>query len=85
MRSLLKKLSIFGLLFTVLFVSVGAQYAHAGFGITPPYVKNTSLIRNSTYEQQILLVRGEPDAEQVAEIVIASCFTCALCTISNCS
>lgn len=70
MRSLIKKLGIFGLLFPVFFMSVGVQYAHAGFGITPPYVKNTSLIRNSTYEQQILLVRGEPDADQVAEIII---------------
>lgn len=42
----------------------------AGFGITPPYVRNTSLTRNSTYEQQILLVRGDATVGQVAEVVI---------------
>lgn len=42
----------------------------AGFGITPPYVRNTSLTRNSTYEQQILLVRGNANAAQRAEITV---------------
>lgn len=42
----------------------------AGFGITPPYVHNTSLIRNSTYEQQILLVRGDPVDDLNAQIVV---------------
>lgn len=44
--------------------------AHAGFGITPPYVRNTSLTRNSVYEQQILLVRGNPDVPLDALITI---------------
>jgi hypothetical protein len=52
------------------FFLIGAPFAHAGFGITPPYVRNTSLIRNSTYEQQILLVRGDPNTAQKAEIVV---------------
>ncbi len=47
-----------------------ADVALAGFGITPPYVRNTSLTRNSTYEQQILMVRGTPDSGQIAEIQI---------------
>ncbi|MEK7462638.1 MAG: hypothetical protein AAB618_03615 [Patescibacteria group bacterium] len=47
-----------------------APVAEAGFGITPPYVRNTSLIRNSTYEQQILLVRGDPNTAQKAEVTI---------------
>ncbi len=45
-------------------------FAHASFGITPPYVRNTSLTRNSTYEQQILLVRGNPNEPLKAEIVV---------------
>jgi hypothetical protein len=53
-----------------LFVLLGADFAFAGFGITPPYVRNTSLTRNSTYEQQILLVRGNPDVPLKAQIVI---------------
>ena len=54
----------------LLFFIVGIEIAQAGFGITPPYVRNTSLIRNSTYEQQILLVRGNPDVPLKAEITI---------------
>ena len=56
-----------GLVLAVLF---GAEVAQASFGITPPYVRNTSLTRNSTYEQQILLVRGTPDRAQIAEISV---------------
>ena len=54
----------------VLFLSAGVQQVHAGFGITPPYVKNTSLTRNSIYEQQILLVRSDPTQAQIAEVAI---------------
>lgn len=55
---------------TLLFFIVGIELAQAGFGITPPYVRNTSLTRNSTYEQQILLVRGTPDVPLKAQITI---------------
>lgn len=54
----------------LLFFIVSVEFARAGFGITPPYVKNTSLTRNSTYEQQILLVRGDPDVPLKAQITI---------------
>jgi len=57
-------------LLPVLFLSVGIDQLHAGFGITPPYVRNSSLTRNAIYEQQILLVRGDPSSEQIAEISI---------------
>ncbi len=56
-------------LLAILFI-LHAPLAEAGFGITPPYVSNSSLTRNSIYEQQILLVRGDPDTAQNAEIVI---------------
>jgi hypothetical protein len=70
MRHFMNRLFIFALALPVFFVSVGAPFAEASFGITPPYVKNTSLVRNSTYEQQILLVRGNPNTAQVAEVVV---------------
>jgi uncharacterized membrane protein len=57
-------------LVTVFYVAFGASFAHAGFGITPPYVRNTSLTRNSVYEQQILLVRGDPNTPLNAQIVV---------------
>lgn len=52
------------------FVILGADLAHAGFGVTPPYVRNTSLTRNSVYEQQILLVRGDPNVPLKATVII---------------
>lgn len=44
--------------------------ASAGFGITPPYVTNSSLTRNSIYEQTILLVRSDPSVPLKAQISI---------------
>ncbi len=61
---------VLAIFLAVLFVSTGSSKALAGFGITPPYVKNTSLTRNSTYEQQILLVRTDTNVAQKAEISI---------------
>jgi hypothetical protein len=54
----------------LLFLILGQNTALASFGITPPYVRNTSLTRNSTYEQQILLVRGNPDVPLKAQITV---------------
>jgi len=56
--------------FWALFLLLPAPAVQAGFGITPPYVSNSSLTRNSAYEQQILLVRSDPSLAQVAEIVL---------------
>ena len=70
MRHFMSKFLVFLFLIPVFFLSVGVPFVEASFGITPPYVKNTSLIRNSTYEQQILLVRGDPNVELVAEVTI---------------
>lgn len=53
---------LFALFFVcILFELVAAPFAYAGFGITPPYVRNTSLTRNSVYEQEILMVRSDPN------------------------
>jgi len=70
MNFLLRKLLAFGFLLMVLFFSTGAAEVSAGFGITPPYVRNNSLTRNSTYEQQILMVRGDTNVAQKAEITV---------------
>lgn len=55
-------------IFVLLFV--GTEIAQAGFGITPPYVRNTSLTRNSIYEQQILMVRSDPSVALNANITV---------------
>lgn len=57
------------ILFALLLLLVG-DVVYAGFGVTPPYVRNTSLTRNSVYEQQILLVRGDPDVALKATVQI---------------
>lgn len=44
--------------------------AFAGFGVTPPYVTNASLTRNSVYEQVIYLVRSDPTSDLKATISI---------------
>jgi uncharacterized membrane protein len=66
MISLLKS----GIIAVVVFVLITADVAFAGFGVTPPFVRNTSLTRNSTYEQQILLVRGDPKTPLKASITV---------------
>lgn len=58
------------LLLVVIFQLLFAETVFAGFGITPPYVKNTSLTRNSVYEQQILLVRSDPKTDLKATVSI---------------
>lgn len=70
MNIALKQFALFLFVVPALFMSAGVNVAEAGFGITPPYVKNTSLTRNSTYEQQILLVRSDTTTAQKAEIII---------------
>lgn len=70
MSSVLRRFCVLALMMPVLFLGTGISEALAGFGITPPYVRNTSLTRNSIYEQQILLVRSETNVAQKAEITI---------------
>lgn len=70
MKSFVRKFVLLVLFLPVLFLSVRVDTALAGFGVTPPYVKNTSLTRNSTYEQQILLVRSETNIAQKIEITV---------------
>ena len=48
----------------------GTSTVHAGFGITPPYVTNASLTRNSVYEQVIYLVRSDPTEDLKAVVTI---------------
>ncbi len=58
------------LLFSIVLFFTVAQSAFAGFGVTPPYVTNPSLTRNSIYEQKIYLVRSNPDTDLKATISI---------------
>lgn len=43
---------------------------YAGFGITPPYVRNDRLTKGSEFTQEIILVRGDPVEDLKAEISI---------------
>lgn len=62
-----KRLSILAAIF---FFFIHANIVHAGFGITPPYVRNDKLTQGSTYTQEIILVRGDPVEDLKAEITI---------------
>ncbi len=63
-----------GLLFVAVFVLYVLmdvpQVVHAGFGITPPYVRSDRLTQGSTFTQEILLVRGSPTQDLKAEITL---------------
>ncbi len=54
----------------VLLFLVALPTVHAGFGITPPYVSNASLTRNSVYEQTIFIVRSDPSDDLKATLTL---------------
>ncbi|HXK32290.1 MAG TPA: hypothetical protein VJ378_02380 [Candidatus Paceibacterota bacterium] len=62
-------LRILGIFLIVLF-TFNASNVLAGFGISPPYVLNDKLTRGSSYEQKIILSRGDPNEDLKAEITI---------------
>ena len=64
------KFFLIGVVHAIVFFVFLAVPAYAGFGITPPYVRNASLIKNSVYEQKILLVRSDPTVPLKAQISI---------------
>lgn len=49
---------------------VAPLFAHAGFGITPPYVNNDRLTRGTVFEQKITLVRSDPTDDLRAQITL---------------
>ena len=47
-----------------------ANVALAGFGITPPYVRNDTLRAGSEYTQEIIIVRSDPVEDLSAELTM---------------
>lgn len=47
-----------------------SQTIWAGFGISPPYIKNENLGQGSYYEKKITLVRGDPIEDWKVEIIV---------------
>lgn len=62
------KISI--IFFASLLVLAYANSVSAGFGISPPYLKNSQLTPGSKYEQEIMLLRSSAEDELTAEIKI---------------
>ncbi|MFH0840881.1 MAG: hypothetical protein V1865_02790 [bacterium] len=65
----LKTLNITVLIFVIFILT--AKVALAGFGVTPPYVRNEKLSRGAVYEQEINIIRGGdnlPDQMATLEI-----------------
>ena len=56
-------LAIFGIFI------LSADFVFAGFGISPPYVKNENLGQGSHYEKKIILVRSDPIEDWKIEII----------------
>jgi len=66
---MLKKLLAIFFVLTCLFM-VGTHKVRAGFGISPPYVKNNAIVPGSHYEQRIVLLRSSAEDDLLAEIKV---------------
>ena len=47
-------------------------HAEAGFGVSPPLIKEDRLVRGITFERVIYLVQGNPDREVPIEVTVDS-------------
>jgi len=65
-----KKINQILVVVSLLLILAWAQRAQAGFGISPPYVQNSNLTRNSFYEQKIWLGRSDPADELRVEVTV---------------
>lgn len=64
------KRGIFYIITGLLFFGAFANTAFAGFGITPPYVRNDTLRPGSEYTQEIIIVRSDPVEDLNAELTM---------------
>ncbi len=64
------KRGIFFIFTALLFWGGFANIAFAGFGITPPYVRNETLRPGSEYTQEIIIVRSDPVEDLNAELTM---------------
>mgnify|MGYP000235728692 CR=1 FL=1 len=64
-----KRIILF-LVFCSLFSFSLINIAQAGFGISPPYIKNENLSQGLHYEKKITLVRGDPIEDWKVEIIV---------------
>jgi len=69
-RNSIRMFKRFFVIAALLVMFVDVNVAHAGFGITPPYVRNDKLTQGSTYTQEIVLVRGDPVEDLKAEVTV---------------
>lgn len=68
----LKKYLFPSFLLALIALFAGASAARAGFGISPPYVKNNQIIPGSHYEQKIVLLRSSADEDLMAEASVVA-------------
>lgn len=64
------KRGILHIITAFLFFIAFAETAFAGFGITPPYVRNDKLRPGSEYTQEIIIVRSDPVEDLNAELTM---------------
>lgn len=66
----MKKHFILVLVISLIGIFFGADSILAGFGISPPFIKNNYLTPGSRIEETIYLVRGQPTEGLTAEVTI---------------
>lgn len=66
----LKKYLFPSFLLALVALFAGVNAARAGFGISPPYVKNNQIIPGSHYEQKIVLLRSSAEEDLMAEVAV---------------
>lgn len=69
-RRSISRRALFVVLISLLLFVVSAESAYAGFGITPPYVRNDRLTPGAVFEQTITLVRSDPIDDLQATITL---------------
>jgi len=63
------KLILVSVILVIFFSLVLVGSVRAGFGISPPYVRNENLTQGSHFEQKIILVRDKPTEDWQAELI----------------
>ena len=56
----------------LLLLLVVAPVAHAGFGVSPPLIKEDRLVKGISFERVIYLVQGNPDRDVPIELAVNS-------------
>ena len=69
-NNIMNRFVLKGLIIVTLFM-LSAPSALAGFGITPPWIRNKTLSRGAVFEQEMIIVRSDPKEDLEATLTFA--------------